>query len=308
MVPANDKFKHLLMMKQSVALIGGAMELRHLRYFVAVAEEGGFSRAARRLHVVQPTLSMQIRDLESELGGPLFDRGARQTKLTRAGETFLIEARQVLAQAERARSAARLALRGETGSVRIGVAGAAVFGGLPIARIRAFHLARPLVRIELREAGPQRQRAAILAGELDVGYSALAAPPGEPRLTSTPAGSMSFVVALPAGHPLTENANLTADQLAGQQLIEYAVGDSGDDLAPHPVRLAPARYRADTTLSVLALVAAGVGVAVVPAGVDQAGVPDVVYRPLAEPGRSVEFHLLHRAEETDPAVAAFLSN
>ncbi|HEY4457135.1 MAG TPA: LysR substrate-binding domain-containing protein [Pseudonocardiaceae bacterium] len=283
------------------------MELRHLRYFVAVAEEGGFSRAARRLHVVQPTLSMQIRDLESELGGPLFDRGARQTQLTPAGQTFLIEARQVLAQAERARSSARRALRGETGSVRIGVAGAAVLGGLLTARIRAFHVARPLVRIELREAGPQRQRAAILAGELDVGYSALAAPPGESRLTSTLASSVPFLVALPAGHPLTEHAYVTADELADAELIEYATGGDQDDLTPY-LPIPPAHYRADTTLSVLALVAAGVGVAVVPAGVDQAGVPDVVYRPLAEPSLSVEFHLLHRAEETDPAVAAFLSN
>ena len=280
------------------------MELRHLRYFVAVAEEGGFSRAARRLHVVQPTLSMQIRDLEGELGGPLFDRGARQTRLTPAGETFLIEARRVLAQAERARNAARLALRGETGTVRIGVAGAAVFGGLLTARIRAFHAARPLVRIELREAGPQQQRDAILAGELDVGYSALPASPGEPRLTSTPASAMPFLVALPAGHPLAGHEELTVAQLADQESIEYA---GSDDPPPHPVRFAAARYRADTTLGVLALVAARVGVAVVPAGVERAGVPDVVYRPLAEPGLSVEFHLLHRAEETDPAVAAFVS-
>src|SRR5437764_3052279 len=166
------------------------MELRHLRYFVAVAEEGGFSRAARRLHVVQPTLSMQIRDLENELGGPLFDRGSRQTRLTPAGQAFLGEARQVLAQAERAQVAARRALRGETGSVRIGAAGAAVFGGILTGRIRAFHAARPLVQIELREATPDTQRAAILAGELDVGFSALPAPPNEPRLTSTPASSV----------------------------------------------------------------------------------------------------------------------
>ncbi|MCO5975057.1 LysR family transcriptional regulator [Actinoallomurus soli] len=97
------------------------MELRHLRYFVAVAEEGGFSRAARRLHIVQPTLSMQIRDLENELGGPLFDRGTRRTRLTPAGRAFLNEARQVLGQADRAQNVARMALRGEAGSVRIGL-------------------------------------------------------------------------------------------------------------------------------------------------------------------------------------------
>ncbi len=289
------------------------MELRHLRYFIAVAEEGGFSRAARRLHVVQPTLSMQIRDLENELGGPLFDRGPRRTTLTPAGQALLVEARQVLAQAERAQVAARQALRGETGRIRIGVAGAAVFGGLLTGRIRAFHEARPLVRIELREARPETQRAAILAGELDIGYSALPASPSEPRLASAPASSVSFIVALPTGHALTGHETLTAEQIAGEELIEYSTGDSRDDLGLDVVRRSglnlwptPARYRADSTLSVLALVAAGVGVAVVPAGVDRAAIPDVVYRPLTEPRLTVEFHLLHRAEETAPAVAAFL--
>lgn len=289
------------------------MELRHLRYFVAVAEEGGFSRAARRLHVVQPTLSMQIRDLEDELGGALFERGARRTSLTAAGQAFLVEARQVLAQADRARTTARMALHGETGSVRIGVAGAAVLGGLLTSRIRVFCAARPLVRVELREAGPERQRTAILAGELDVGYSALPAPPDEPRLASARVSSVSFVVALPTGHALTDHQNLTASQLADAELIEYTGGQRGDDAVVDVIRrirpdqrLASARYRADTTLSVLALVAAGVGLAVVPAGVDLAGVPGVVYRPLAEPEVSIEFHLLHRAGETDPAVTAFL--
>ncbi|WP_051166427.1 LysR family transcriptional regulator [Amycolatopsis orientalis] len=284
------------------------MELRHLRYFVAVAEEGGFSAAARTLHVVQPTLSMQIRDLERELGGPLFDRTGRRPRLTPAGQAFLAEARQVLAQADRAQDAARSALRGETGTVRIGVAGAAVFGGLLTRLIGDFHQARPLVRIELREAGPHYQRGAVLAGELDVGFSALPAPPGEPRLASVPASSVSFLVALPAGHRLARRRTLTAEQLVGEELVEYITGDG--DLAPpgfpHRDLAPPARFRADSTLSVLALVAAKAGLAVVPAGVDRAAVPDVVYRPLAEPGRTTDFHLLHRSAEPVPAVAAFI--
>lgn len=285
------------------------MELRHLRYFVAVAEEGGFSAAARTLHVVQPTLSMQIRDLEHELGGPLFERTGRRPRLTPAGQAFLIEARQVLAQAGRAQDAARSALRGETGSVRIGVAGAVVFGGLLAGLIREFHEARPLVRIELREAGPQVQRTAILAGELDVGFSALPAPPGEPRLASAPASSVSFLVALPAGHRLARHRTLTVEQLAGEEHIEYIIGD-GDLAPPWPRRREadpPSRFRADSTLSVLALIAAKVGIAVVPAGVERAAVPEVVYRPLAEPGRATDFHLLHRSTEPAPAVAAFVN-
>ncbi|MFD2473321.1 LysR family transcriptional regulator [Amycolatopsis silviterrae] len=284
------------------------MELRHLRYFVAVAEEGGFSAAARRLHVVQPTLSMQIRDLEHELGGPLFDRAGRQPRLTPAGAAFLAEARQVLAQAGRAQDTARSALRGETGSVRIGVAGAAVFGGFLTGLIRDFHQARPRVGIEVREAGPLKQRAAVLAGELDVGFSALAAPSDDPRLASIRASSVSFLVALPAGHRLAGHETLTAEQIDGEELIEYLVGDG--DLAPHgmPRRsaLPPGRFRADSTLSVLALVAAKVGIAVVPSGVDRAAVPDVLYRPLAEPGPATDFHVLHRSDEPAPAVAAFI--
>lgn len=289
------------------------MELRHLKYFVAVAEEGGFSRAARRLHVVQPTLSMQIRALENELGGPLFERGARRTKLTPAGEVFLAEARQVLAQAERAQARTRLALEGRSGGVRVGVAGAAVLGGMVADQVRVFHEARPLVRIELRETTPLCQRAAILANELDVGYSALPAPRDEPRLASVPVSSVTFVVALPARHPLAACQKLTAEQIAAEELIEYAVGAEPEDRVPDALRragLAPppsgARHRADSTLTVLALIAAGVGIAVVPAGVHRAAVPDVVYRPLAGSGVAVEFHLLHRSTETDPAVSAFL--
>ncbi|MFI5613822.1 LysR family transcriptional regulator [Amycolatopsis sp. NPDC051903] len=290
------------------------MELRHLRYFVAVAEEGGFSRAASRLHVVQPTLSMQIRDLERELGGALFDRGARRTSLTAAGRAFLVEARRVLAQADRAQATARLALAGETGTVRIGVAGATVLADLLAGRLRAFHTAKPRVQICLQEAGPQRQRAAILSGELDVGFSALPAPPTDPRLASTPIGSLSFVVALPTGHPLTRHKTLTTHDLRDEDLIEYSLGGNPDDapaevlsqaaLKPRPT---PARYRADTTLTVLALVSAGAAAAIVPAGVHRAAVPDVEYRPLTDPNLTVDFHLLHRSDEPDPAVTAFLN-
>jgi DNA-binding transcriptional LysR family regulator len=314
MVPSSDKLKHLFLIELSVVSIGKRrLELRHLKYFIAVAEEGGFSRAARRLHVVQPTLSMQIRDLEAELGGPLFERGARRTTLTAAGEVFLAEARQVLAQAERARSTTRLALEGRSGSVRIGVAGAAVLGGMLADRIRVFHEARPLVRIELRETTPLRQRAAILADELDLGYSALPAPPDESRLASVPVSSAAFEVALPAAHPLAGHETLTVEDIAGEELIEYAVGTEPADQYPDILRRAGlplmqpgAHHRADSTLTVLALVAAGVGIAVAPAWVHRAAVPEVVYRPLTGPGLAVEFHLLYRTTETDPAVSAFL--
>ncbi|MCO5974974.1 LysR family substrate-binding domain-containing protein [Actinoallomurus sp. WRP6H-15] len=171
-----------------------------------------------------------------------------------------------------------------------------------------------MVRLELLEAGPKTQRTAILAGELDVGYSALAAPAGEPRLTSTRASSVSFLVALPAEHTLAKCQTLTAEQITGEELIEYATSEGPDDLISDWLRrsglnlpTSSARFRADSALGVLALVAAQVGLAIVPADVARAAVRDVVYRPLAEPDLTIDFHLLHRTTETNPAVAAFLN-
>jgi DNA-binding transcriptional LysR family regulator len=105
------------------------MDLRQLRYFVAVAEEEHFGRAAKRLHIVQPALSMQIRSLEEELGGPLFQRTSRRVVLTEAGSILLADARRLLAQADRVRSDVRRSLKGEIGSVRIGFVGSTIFGG-----------------------------------------------------------------------------------------------------------------------------------------------------------------------------------
>jgi DNA-binding transcriptional LysR family regulator len=102
------------------------VDLRHLRYFVAVAEEKHFGRAAQRLHIVQPALSMQIRSLEEEIGGALFVRTSRNVELTQAGSLLLVEARRTLAQAERTKDIVQRSLRGETGTVRVGFAGNAV--------------------------------------------------------------------------------------------------------------------------------------------------------------------------------------
>jgi DNA-binding transcriptional LysR family regulator len=119
------------------------MDLRHLRYFLAVAEEGHFGRAARRLNIVQPALSMQIRALEEELGGPLFQRTSRRVELTEAGALLREEARRTLDQAEHTRLTVQRAIRGETGNVRVGFAGNAVFSGKLINDLRAFHRMYP---------------------------------------------------------------------------------------------------------------------------------------------------------------------
>ncbi|MEV0074090.1 MULTISPECIES: LysR family transcriptional regulator [unclassified Amycolatopsis] len=287
------------------------MELRHLRYFVAVAEEGGFSSAARRLHVVQPTLSMQIKALEDELGGPLFDRGPRSVQLTAAGVAFLSEARRVLALSERAKATARLVLGGETGSVRIGFSGATVFGGVLTDCLRSYHETYPRVRIELQEASPTQQHDSIRANELDVGYSASPEHGGGTGLRAEPVYSADFLLALPSHHPLAVHDVVPAEALRGPELIGYATGTHEDPI-PDALRarlgldVEPTRHRAGSTLSVLELVAAGVGIALVPDGVDRIAVPSVVYRALSGFGAKAEFSLVHRTDETNPAVVAFL--
>src|ERR1700675_1790042 len=147
------------------------MELRHLRYFLTVAEEGHFGRGGERLHIVQPALSMQVRALETELGTALFERTSRRVLLTEAGVLFRVEAERTIQQAARAKDVAQRAARGEVGTVRIGFVAAATFAGKLAADLNSFKLAYPKVDIDVTELLPLGQVEAISSGHLDVGYS-----------------------------------------------------------------------------------------------------------------------------------------
>jgi DNA-binding transcriptional LysR family regulator len=144
------------------------VEFRHLRYFVAVADELHFGRAAKKLGIRQPPLSQQIRRLEKDLGVPLFDRNSRRVQLTAAGRTLLPAARQMLAQALAAREAAQHAGRGETGQLALGFVGSATMTLLPAA-LRRFRATYPTVTLSLREMTTVQQVQALRSGGLDVG-------------------------------------------------------------------------------------------------------------------------------------------
>src|SRR6266478_1013998 len=146
------------------------MELRHLRYFRAVAESKGFREAARRLHVVQPALSQTVSDLERELGVRLLTRNSRSVRLTSEGEVFLKEAKEILAHADRSVELARGAARGEIGSLSVGFLGSATAFFLPRI-IREFRRRFPGVRLTLREMAPTPQIDEFRAGRLDVGFT-----------------------------------------------------------------------------------------------------------------------------------------
>jgi DNA-binding transcriptional LysR family regulator len=286
------------------------MDLRHLRYFLAVAEEGHFGRAAQRLHIVQSALSMQIRALEEELGGPLFLRTSRRVELTEAGILLRAEAQRTLDQAAHAQRVVQRSLRGEMGTVRIGFAGNAVFSGRLMADVRAFRAAYPDAEVILRELAPQQQVEAIQNGQLDLGY----APSHGGQVHDTDLlferiGTWPLVVALPEDHPLAIQKTLRVPMLAAESLIIYAA-HGADEYMLAGLRRAlgrePKVQRTTSTLSVLALVAAGMGVAMVPAPLMQVTIPGLTYRPFDDVEPHTDLLLISRVNEIGGAVRAFL--
>jgi DNA-binding transcriptional LysR family regulator len=288
------------------------MDLRHLRYFLALAEEGHFGRAAERLHIVQPALSMQIRALEAELGGALFMRTSRRVELTAAGMLLRDEARRTLELATHAKETVQRALRGETGRVRVAFAGNAVFSGKLTGDLRSFRSSFPDTELVVEEMAPQLQADAISAGLIDVGYA-----PGHGidrgnDLVSVPVGAWRMVVALHQGHPLASRKRLKARNLVGEPMILYAAGDT-DESVVAGLRAAMGgepriAHRAANTLTVLALAASGLGLAVVPEPLRQVAVPGLVFVPLDETSLRADLLLTSRRDDTNGAVKAFVSS
>ncbi len=196
------------------------MELRHLRYFVAVAEELSFRRAAHRLHVAQPSLSRQVRDLEEEIGERLLERDRQHVALTEAGRALLSKARELLAGAEEAITAAREVGSQARGALRIGNVGTLVAQFLP-GSLAAFRRRFPQVDIEIFEMMMDEQVAALLAGAIQVGF--LVRVPGVPvvsRLRARPVLTCAVAVALPTGHPMAADKTLSLKALAGEKFLD----------------------------------------------------------------------------------------
>lgn len=287
------------------------MDLRHLRYFLAVAEEGHFGRAAERLHIVQSALSMQIRALEDELGGPLFLRTSRRVELTEAGSLLRAEALRTLEQAAHAQRVVQRSLRGEMGSVRIGFAGNAVFSGRLMADVRAFRKAYPDAEVILRELAPHLQVEAVQTGHLDIGYAPSHGGQAlDKALLFERIGTWPLVVALPADHPLAHQQPLRVPMLGAESLIVYAAHGADEHMLAqlrNALGREPKVQRTTSTLSVLALVAAGMGVALVPTPLMQVAIPGLVYRTFDDVEPQADLLLISRVNETSGAVRAFLT-
>lgn len=287
------------------------MEIRHLRYFVAVAEERNFSRAAERLHMAQPPLSAQIRQLEDEIGVRLLARTTRSVELTPAGGVFLEQARLLLERAETAAEHARRAARGEMGRLRLGFTGSATYELLP-ALTRAFRERHPDVVLELTgEMLTPAQVEGLLAGRLDVGF--LRPPVHAAGLEVHVVRREPLIAVLPAQHRLAEHRRVRLAELAGEPFVTYpsqwrsVVYDAVVEACRASGFAPSVKLEVRETATLVSFVAAGLGVALVPASVRHLEVTGAVTRPLRGTTTMVELAVAWRAGDTSAVLARFLA-
>jgi DNA-binding transcriptional LysR family regulator len=289
------------------------MELRHLRYFVAVAEELNFGRAARRLHIAQPPLSRQIRDLEREIGTPLFDRGSRGVELTHAGRAFLPEVRLALAQAERAQRAALRAASGETGRLRVGFVEAATHSGILPDVLSFFRMHLPGIGLSLLEMDSAQQSEALREGRIDLGIAGGAPVDGDRWLHAEPVFHEPLVLAVSTDHALAARKRVALEELGGEAFIfipRYTAPALYDEIiarcrdagfSPRVVQEAAGWH------TMVSLVSAGVGVAFVPRSLARLHDTGVAFRPVRDLSVNLEMTALWRQGEKSPVRDRFVT-
>jgi DNA-binding transcriptional LysR family regulator len=289
------------------------MDFRQLRYFVAVAEELSFSGAARRLHISQPPLSMQVKSLETELGAALFNRNNRHVELTEAGTLFLEQARRALLHLERAGDVVRQAVKGEAGEIRIAfTASVPMFEAFPRI-VQDFRGRHPAAKADLIHMSTGQQLQALADKTIDVGFlrpSILFCPPPNIRVLNL--WSDRLVAVLPVSHRLAQKQSpLPVAALSAEPFILFPRG-LGCGLFEHVAVLASRAgfalqvgQEAREGATIIGLVAAGMGVSILPEAYAKTGIPGVTYRPLDTPDATSQLLLAHRTEDDSPLLARF---
>ncbi|GAB91182.1 LysR substrate-binding domain-containing protein [Gordonia rhizosphera] len=285
------------------------MELRHLRYFRVLAEELHFGRAAARLHISQPPLTTHIKDLEREVGTPLFERTTRRVSLTSAGEIFAGRVTELLAALDEAVDEVRDHAAGKRGRVRVGFVSSASATVLPPA-LRAFRDTHPDVRVDLFPLTTAEQIDALTAGSLEVGLIRSSA--GEPGLSVQTLAEEPMVAVLPTEHPLAKREVVEIGELVGERLILFP-----NDLMPGYTAQVWSMFasvgarphvvqEAVHHETVVGLVSADVGISILPESVSRLRMPEVVTRSIAG-APTTELMIARRAEATtNPAAEAFV--
>ncbi|WP_267433499.1 LysR substrate-binding domain-containing protein [Sphingomonas sp. GM_Shp_1] len=287
------------------------MDLRHLRYFLCVAEEMHFGRAARRLGISQPPLSQQIRALEDELGVRLFDRTSRRVKLTEAGMLFAPEARQTLAQADHAAQTARRAQRGEIGHLALGFTPSGPFVQIVGNALSRFRDAHPEVQLSLQERGRDEQIARVEEGDLDIGLIRGSTKPCLPKgMVSRCLITEDMLLAVRADHPLAVRpADPQIADLADVPLVLYApaIGAGFNEhflaLCDHAGFQPRIAHEASSFATLLGLVSAGFGATILARSLERLHIDTLVYRRLDAPVTS-RLLMIHRAD-LSPTARAF---
>ena len=283
------------------------LDVRQLRYFVAVAEYLHFTRAADHLHVAQSALSTQVKQLEAQLGVRLLNRSKRSSvTLTDAGLLFLTEARNALRQLDLAESVGHLAGRGMLGHVEIGYVASAAFSGLLSLAMLTFRKERPGVALRISEMETFRQLAAIAEGKLDVAFI-------RPR-PNYPEGVVvevllteKLLLAMPVGHPQSAATEVRA--LADETFVVPNSGGFAEHAAHFVAAAGPAPERIVEVrdfLSAITLVGAGCGIALVPESLRALAMPNVRYSEMSNYDHRVELALAYRSTRNSPVVQAFV--
>ena len=294
------------------------MEFRHLRYFLVLAEELHFGRAARRLSISQPPLSLNIQQLEASVGAVLLIRNSKSVQLTAAGRAFVPAARALLDQAAQASNLAKEVGRGMAGTLSIGFAGTMLYNGLPEI-LASFHSRHPLLRVMLKELSSREQLIELTHDRLDLGFVHTTRVP--PELSQVLVASQAFVCCLPSSHALAENQSVSLDLLQGEPFAVVSRAVSPDyhdrivqaclDAGFYP----EIRYELQHWLSVVSLVSRGMGVALVPKALQHSGVAGAAFIPMmlaplglqvASATSAYETHCLWKTSRQDAGLAAFV--
>jgi DNA-binding transcriptional LysR family regulator len=285
------------------------MEFRHLRYFLVLAEELHFGRAARRLSISQPPLSLNIQQLEASVGARLFTRSSKQVALTAAGLAFVPAARALLEQAAQAAHLARDVGQGMKGSLTIGFAGTMLYSGLPKI-LERFQSRHPMLRLMLRELSSSEQLIELVHDRLDLGFVHTTRVP--PELSQALVASQPFVCCLPTGHALARKRSLPLGLLQGEPFAVVSRSVSPDyherilAICSEAGFYPEIRYELRHWLSVVSLVAQGMGVALVPAALRQSAMAGAAFVPLSTATTPYDTYCLWKTAQSNAALAAFV--
>lgn len=285
------------------------MDLRQIRYFLTLADELNFTRAAGRLHISQPPLTRQIQQLEASMGVILFERTTRGVALTHAGQVFLEEARKIVALTDQAANKTRLAHAGQLGGLDIGIFGSAILNVIPtlLIELRKTH---PDISISLHNTTKIEQIEAVRGKRIDIGFNRVF--PEVPDLAVETVFIERLFVAMPKDHALAEQPELEVKDLAGVPLILFpnnvrpTFADNVVALCTNEGFSPTVAHEVQDVMTCIALVSAGLGLAVVPESTVSLQLPGVRYHLLRSPEAKVDLSCVYRDDNSSPALAVFL--